>query len=112
MLYESLQDREANKKKMSDHKVTEEITQAAGRITVKIYCSCGIVVEEDTRKTSLRALRASMPKLHEIAEEAPKPKKQKKAKKEQPVVETEPENDTEPELPIDEDWPDEGRNQS
>lgn len=118
---------------MSEHKVTEEITQTGGHVSAKIFCSCGIVVESDTRKTSLRALRASITKLHKIAaEDSPKPRKEKKSKKPgkqkpavepvtneygdddfaTPVAETEPKQPTEPDLELNEDWPDEDTDKS
>ena len=54
---------------MSEHKVTEHITQTGTHVSVKIYCSCGIVVEDDTRRTPLRVLRGSMTKLHKLESE-------------------------------------------
>ncbi len=67
---------------MSDHKVTEHITQTGTLRSAKIFCSCGIVVEDDIRRTPLRVLRRSIAKLHQIAEKSPK--KEKKTKKQKP----------------------------
>lgn len=76
---------------MDEHKVTEEITQTGAHITVKIYCSCGIVVEDDTSKTPLRVLRASILKLHEeqekIEADLEKPRSVKKLAKQQKKIE-------------------------
>ncbi len=92
---------------MSEHKVTENITQAGTYISGEIVCSCGKSASiTHNKKTSLTVARARLREMHENLH---KPKsgskivlhKEKKSKKRKPVIEStenNPEID-EPELP-------------
>ncbi len=103
---------------MSNHTVTENLVQRNGVTTATVTCSCGKSVEGSLRRKPLRALRVELTRLHEAGRE----KTDRKVlldnrgavtkPKEQPVVETEPANDTEPEQDLDEDWPDEDTDKS
>jgi len=94
---------------MSEHKVTESILNAGLQRSALISCSCGLFIDvANIRKLPLSVARRQLAGMHEnlVPENSPEPKK-KKSKKYQPVVETEPVKDKEPEQEPNEDWPDE-----
>ena len=66
---------------MSEHTVTENITQRDGQSSAHLECSCGLsMVVVSVRKTPMRVAREQLDAMHKnlVPENSPKPKKSKK----------------------------------